>query len=88
MKKYLLFALALTGATAVAQEHFAGISTSRRTSFLNANMNPAELANLTTAYEINVFSVSANVANNKITFGDIVGGDDFEDLIFSGHNAH
>lgn len=84
MKKYLLLSLALTGATAFAQEHFAGISTSRQTSFANANMNPAELTNLTSNYEINIFSVSANVANNKITFGDIVGGDDFEDLIFAG----
>jgi len=84
MKKPLLFALALCGTGVFAQEHFAGINTSGRTGILNASLNPAELVNLKTTYEINVIGISANVANNKLSFGDLVGGDNFEDLIFSG----
>jgi hypothetical protein len=84
MKKPLLLALALCGTGVFAQQHFAGINTSKRTGILNGSLNPAELINLSTTYEINVLGVSANVANNKITFGDIVGGSNFENLIFSG----
>ncbi|KOS04977.1 hypothetical protein AM493_02170 [Flavobacterium akiainvivens] len=84
MKKTLLLAFVLTGTSVIAQQHFAGMSTSRRVSFLNAGINPAELANLTTKYELNVFGVSAGIANNKITFGDIVSGENFSDLVFSG----
>jgi hypothetical protein len=85
MKKPLLFILTLLSTGLYAQEHFSGISTSRRTGMLNATINPAELVNLKNNYEVNIFAVSANVSNNKVSFGDLVGGsDDFEDLIFSG----
>jgi hypothetical protein len=84
MKLPLLSLLALAGTTAYAQEHYAGISTSKRTGIINAAMNPAELANLSSDYEINIFSISSSVANNKISFGDIVGGENLEDLIFYG----
>jgi len=84
MKNTLLFAFALCSAGAFAQQHFAGINTSKRTGILNANLNPAELTNLSTEYEVNVLGISANVANNKITFGDIVSGSNFDDLIFAG----
>lgn len=80
-----MFSLLCTGA--MAQEHFSGINTSRRVGLLNAALNPAELSNMKNTYEINVFNFSANVANNKITFSDIVSGKDFENLIFSGTEA-
>lgn len=86
MKKPLLFIIALLGTGAYAQEHFSGINTSRRTGIINSTINPAELTNLKNQYEVNVLNFSANVSNNKVSFGDLVGGDsDFEDLIFSGN---
>lgn len=87
MKKPLLIACILIGTGMFAQEHYAGISTSKRTGILNASLNPAELVNLKNTYEINVLDVSANIANNKISFGDIVGGSNFDNLIFSGNTA-
>lgn len=84
MKKPLLYIFSLLCTGMYAQEHFSGINTSRRTGLLNASLNPAELANMSNDYEINVFNVSANVANNKISFSDIVSGSDFENLIFGG----
>jgi len=86
MKQTLLFAFALIGTGMYAQEHFSGINTSRRTGLLNATINPAELVNMKHDYDVNVFSFSANIANNKVTFGDLVGGSDknFEDMLFAG----
>jgi len=86
MKKPLLCLLAMLGTGMFAQEHFSGINTSRRAGLLNANLNPAELVNLKNTYEVNVFNFSANVSNNKVTFGDLVGGEEnFEDLLFRGN---
>ncbi|MXN89946.1 hypothetical protein GR160_01790 [Flavobacterium sp. Sd200] len=69
-----------------AQEHFSGINTSRRVGLLNASLNPAELVNLSKTCEVNILNFSANVSNNKITFGDLVSGsDDFESKLFSGN---
>lgn len=87
MKKPLLFMFSLLCTGAMAQEHFSGINTSRRVGLLNAALNPAELTNMKNTYEINVFNLSANVANNKITFSDIVTGNNFDNLIFSGDEA-
>ncbi len=85
MKKSLVYFFMLISAGTFAQEHFSGINTSRRTGLLNASLNPAELVNLKNTYEINVFNISANVTNNKITFGDLInGGDDFDSKLFSG----
>ena len=84
MKRKLLIAISLLCTGAYAQEHFAGISTSSRTGILNATVNPAELVNLKNGKEVNIFTFSANVANNKITFGDLVGGEDLGELIFTG----
>ena len=64
--------------------NIAGINTSQRGGILNATNNPAELVNIKEKYDINIFMFSANVANNKISFGDIVGGEDLEELIFTG----
>ena len=85
MKRKLLIAFTLLCAGAYAQEHFAGISTTSRTGILNSYVNPAELTNLKNDKEVNIFTFSANVANNKITFGDLVGGEDLGELIFTGN---
>lgn len=82
MKKPLLFIFSLLCAGSYAQEHFTGLSTSRRVGVVNGFVNPAEYANIATHFEVNVFNFSMNVANNKISFGDIVSGDDFDNLIF------
>lgn len=84
MKRTLLLSLGLLATSSYAQEHFSGINTSKRTGILNASVNPAELVNLKNDNEVNVFTFSANVSNNKITFGDLVGGEDLGDLIFTG----
>lgn len=67
-----------------AQDHFSGINTSRRVGILNAGINPAELSNLDSKYEVNVFSISVNAANNKVGFDDLINSDNLEDLIFTG----
>jgi len=88
MKKPLLIIFALWGTGMFAQEHFSGINTSRRTGIINAYTNPSELVNIKSDYEVNVFTFSANLSNNKVSFGDLVGGNsDFEDMIFSGNEA-
>lgn len=84
MKRTLLFALSMFCVGASAQEHFSGINTSRRVGILNAALNPAEFANLKNDHEVNIFNFSANVANNKISFGDLLSGEDFEEKIFAG----
>lgn len=76
----------MLGTASFAQEHFSGISTSRRVGLLNANLNPAELTNMQGNYEVNIFNFSINAANNKMTFGDLVGGNDnFEEMLFAGN---
>jgi len=85
MKNTLLFTFGLLSAGVFAQEHFSGINTSRRTGLLNAAINPAELTNLKNDHEVNIFNFSANIANNKLTFGDLTGSDeDFEEMLFAG----
>nr|WP_294775831.1 hypothetical protein [uncultured Flavobacterium sp.] len=84
MKKILLTASLFVGLNAFAQDHYSGISTSNRVGILNANINPAELANLSKKFEVNIYGFSFNVANNKIAFSDISSDADFETLIFQG----
>lgn len=84
MKNYFLAIIPFLYMASYGQEHFAGINTSKRGGILNAVNNPAELINLENTYDINIFMISANFANNKISFGDIVGGEDLEELIFTG----
>ncbi|KAF2518766.1 hypothetical protein E0W68_08430 [Flavobacterium salilacus subsp. salilacus] len=85
MKRTLLFIFAILGTSVFAQEHFSGINTSRRVGLLNAEINPAQLTSLKGKYEVNIFNFSVNVANNKMTFGDLVGGNDnFEEMLFAG----
>jgi hypothetical protein len=84
MKKTLVTLSLLIGFSAIAQDHFSGISTSKRVGILNGDMNPAEFANLTNHFEVNIYGVSLNVANNKIGFSDINSDTNFEDLLFQG----
>lgn len=84
MKKLLLIAGILSVSTSFAQEHFAGINTSSRVGILNGSSNPAEYANLSKKFEVNVFGISFNVANNKIGFSDLNSNANLENLIFTG----
>lgn len=84
MKKIILTASLLIGLNTFAQDHFSGISTSNRVGILNANVNPAELTNLSKKFEVNIYGLSFNVANNKIAFSDFNSDTDFEQLLFQG----
>ena len=84
MKKIIVVALSLFCHFTFAQEHYSGISTSNRVGILNVNINPAELTNLSKKYEVNIFGLSVNVANDKLAFSDFNSDTDFEELLFSG----
>ncbi|ESU28260.1 hypothetical protein FLJC2902T_16080 [Flavobacterium limnosediminis JC2902] len=84
MRKILLLSCSLLSISAFSQEHFSGINTSKRTGLLNAYINPAELNNMFRTYDVNVFNMSLNVSNNKISFSDITEGENIEDKIFTG----
>lgn len=84
MKKIILTFSLLIGFVAFSQEHFSGISTSKRVGILNVNLNPAELTNLSKKFEVTIFGTSLNVANDKISFSDFNSDTDFEELLFSG----
>lgn len=84
MKKIFLIAIAFTGAISWAQEHFASLNTSSRVGLLTADMNPAELANSSNKFEVNVIGMSFNAANNKIGFSDLTSDQDIENLLFVG----
>jgi hypothetical protein len=84
MKKIFVVALSLFCHFTFAQEHFSGISTSNRVGILNVNINPAELTNLSKKFEVNIFGLSVNVANDKLAFSDFNSDTDFEELLFSG----
>jgi hypothetical protein len=85
MKKLIVFTFLFFTVSSFAQEHFSGIGTSKRIGILNANFNPAELANLSSKVEVNLFATSINVSNNKIGFSDLNSNEDIEDLIFKGN---
>lgn len=87
MKNIILLISTLSCFKLAAQQHFSGINTSSHTTIVNGGMNPAELANITSKYEINVLASSTNVSNNKIGFNDLLNGNDFESLIFQGSDA-
>ena len=84
MKKSILILFLMIGLFVSAQEHFSGISTSRRVGIINASLNPAELVNLSGKFEVNMFATSINVTNNKIGFKDIIAGNDLKDALFKG----
>jgi len=84
MKKQLLICCSLFTLSTFAQEHFSGINISKRGGLLNASVNPAELTNMTRKFDVNVFTMSINLSNNKIGFSDLTEGTDLEEKIFSG----
>ena len=82
MKKIILSFSLIASMSVFSQEHFSGISTSKRGGLLSAANNPAELANMTTKYEVNVFNFSVAMANNKLSVSDLTSGDNIEDKLF------
>ena len=84
MKKITLLLCTLFFIPTFAQDHFSGITTSKRVGILNASLNPSELSNLDSKFEMQLMSFSLNVSNNKIGFSDIADGNNLEDLIFKG----
>lgn len=87
MKKILLILLVLNFFPLLAQEHFSGITTSKRVGILSGGNNPSEFANLSSMVEMNLFASSFNISNNKVGFQDIIDGNDLESLIFAGNKA-
>ena len=84
MKKIICISALLLNLVSFAQEHFAGLATSSRVGILAADLNPAELRNMSHKFEINGFGTSINVANNKINFKDLTSGNDLEKQLFAG----
>lgn len=87
MRKILLILSGIVLTTASAQEHYSGINTSQRGGIINAGVNPAELANLSSKYDIHIISVSAKASNNKLGINDLNGEGDFFDNLFVGGEA-
>jgi hypothetical protein len=85
MKKLILLSAFLISVNAFSQDHFAGLTNSSRVGILTTSINPAELANMSNKFEINVVGVSFNVANNKIGFSDLTSDKDIETLLFNGN---
>jgi hypothetical protein len=83
MKKIALLLL-ITSLQLFSQEHFSGLNTSSRVGLLTTNLNPAELANQSNKFEVNIIGMSFNVANNKIGFSDLTSDADLGALIFKG----
>jgi len=85
MKRLLYLTIALASVQAYSQEHFSGISTSKRVGILNGDVNPSEFANLYSKYEIQLpIAFSTNISNNKVGFNDLAKSDDIQSLIFNG----
>ncbi len=84
MKNLLFFLVLLFSLNIFSQDHFSGITTSKRVGILNIGLNPSELSNLDSRLEVQLFSSSINISNNKIGFGDILGGNNLKNIIFKG----
>lgn len=75
----------LSSLLVLSQEHFAGFTTSTRVGLLNVGINPSELVNLKSRFEVQLFSVSINTNNNKVGFKDIMNGTNVEKKLFAGN---
>ena len=84
MKKLILIICFSFFFNSFAQDHYSGINTSQKVGILKANINPAELSNLDSKYEISFFSTSVTASNNIISFSDIKNGEDIANLLFNG----
>jgi hypothetical protein len=87
MNKILLIFSGLVCLNAAAQEHYSGINTSQRTGIINAGVNPAELMNIGSKYDIHVISASVKASNSELGFSDFIGGGDFADKLFTGNTS-
>ena len=58
MKKITLLLCTLFFIPTFAQDHFSGINTSKRVGILNASLNPSELSNLDSKFEVQLMSFS------------------------------
>ncbi len=86
MKNFLLLIVLSFTINTFSQEHFGGISTSRRVGITNISNNPSELANLSSKFEVQLMTSSFNLSNNKIGFKDIISGADLKDSAFKGND--
>lgn len=84
MKRSLLLLVLLTQAALHGQEHFTGLITSQRAGIITAGMNPAELTNISSKFEVNIIGAGINTANNKIGFSDLMSDRDIGEMIFVG----
>ena len=84
MKKWYILFFVFVNFSSKAQEHYAGIGLSRRVGILNTLINPAELCNMASKFDIHFFGVSTNVSNNKLSISDIVNNDAIGDILFQG----
>jgi hypothetical protein len=86
MKKIIIILLVMNFISIAAQEHFSGVTTSKRVGILSGGNNPSEFANLSSLVEINLFASSFDVSNNKVGFQDLIKGDNIDNLIFAGND--
>lgn len=84
MKKVIVLLCLIFASQGFAQDHFIGVNTSSRGGILNGALNPAEFANLSKKFDVNIYGMSINVSNNIISLSDLSSDDDLEDLIFNG----
>jgi hypothetical protein len=82
MKKQLTLIVIMSFFMTFAQEHFGGVSTSKRVGITNIANNPSELANLSSKFEVQLMGTSILFANSKIGYKDIAGGSDLKNLLF------
>lgn len=87
MNKILLIFSGLLCWSVAAQEHYSGINTSQRGGIINAGVNPAELMNLGSKYDIHIISASIKASNSELGFSDLVGGGNFSDKLFTGNTS-
>ncbi|WMW77070.1 hypothetical protein RF683_06110 [Flavobacterium sp. 20NA77.7] len=71
--------------TIQGQDHFLGITTSKRGGLLNATLNPAELSNMNMLIDVNIYNMSLTFSNNKLSFNDLVNGSNLESKFFEGN---
>ena len=60
MKKLFPLLLVFCACNSFAQDHYIGVNTSSRAGILNGSLNPAEFANLSKKFEVNIYGMSVN----------------------------
>jgi hypothetical protein len=80
--KYFTAAFIFIATIGFSQEHFGGFRTSSRIGILNATINPSELVNLKSRFEVQLLSLSINTNNNKVGFKDLIAGENIEKKFF------